>query len=751
MTMSMADRSLSRSKKRESAVDLYLKSEQLLRFRIAFALVSLILCLGIASFAGNEFEFYSTAGIIGGVSLYSFIGLAFIISRLRNSTRALRVFNFIMITFDVISLTGLIHFTRGLESDLYVLYLLPILLSSYTFGRDGIYFSAVLVTASYIGLLASENAELLPYVFSHERGGLAAAYSGKLWRRILGRAFFFASVSMLWAGFCDYMSRVARQGAERLMEQLEANERLIIDSDDRAKRERLINSINKGVRSTLELDKIFQTAAVQLAQAVTCDLVAMIRPGLGAEAPVVAEECRAERVQLSLARRESQEAGQPAAASDIENKPSLKLSENVVQFILDNKGSYGRDDEGHKLKTFVYLRPAQDAFFAPIKEEIAALGYDTIVIQPMMYGDVSRGVIILADRKVNRNFSESDLVLTKVVAGQVAVAIEHANLVSELSRKNKDLINKNINLDAKNLELKTVQSQLIHQEKMASLGRLVAGIAHELNNPINFVHGNLPYLKQYVGELRRVIDAVDELPAENRRSIDELKNKLKYDFLVTDLDNIIADLNEGADRIRHIIRDLKSFSRLDEAELKEASIQEGLESTLKILSQYYGRDKIPVKAEYGELPAVLCYPGQLNQVWMNLLSNAAQAMQETGGKGASGLKPELEPELTIRTSCSPEEQSVLVTISDRGGGIKPEVQSKIFDPFFTTKPVGQGTGLGLSICHSIIERHGGQIWFESQQGEGTTFYVRLPLQARKQSAEVHRDQSQNLNLGHDPD
>ncbi|MBK7839339.1 MAG: HAMP domain-containing histidine kinase [Candidatus Obscuribacter sp.] len=190
--------------------------------------------------------------------------------------------------------------------------------------------------------------------------------------------------------------------------------------------------------------------------------------------------------------------------------------------------------------------------------------------------------------------------------------------------------------------------------------------------------------------------------------------------MVSDLDNIIADLNEGSNRIRHIIRDLKSFSRLDEAELKEASIAEGIESTLKILSQYYGRDKIPVEINFEGVPQVLCYPGQLNQVWMNLLSNAAQAMQNV-------------PNPLLKVQGKAEGSTVLVEISDCGGGIKPEVQSKIFDPFFTTKPVGQGTGLGLSICHSIIERHGGQIWFTSEMGKGTTFFIRVPLTAKRQS------------------
>jgi signal transduction histidine kinase len=711
-----------KARTRESAAELYLKSEQLLRFRIAFALVSLVLCVGISTFAGDEFEFYSSAGIIGCVAVYSFIALIFVVRKVRYSPPRLRIFNGVLITLDVVALTGLIHYTRGLESDLYVLYLLPVLLSSYTFGRKGIYFAAMLVTVAYIGLLTSENAELLPYVFSKQHSaGLAAAYSGRTWRRILGRAFFFSSVAMLWARFCDYMSRVARQGEVRLYEQLDANEKLVQETEERAKRERLINFINKAVRSTLELDKVFKAAVGQLSQAVQCDLVACVYSNPNKENTFAQDEKNGESptkpppTVVEKIRPTEEEKAQ-GKASELAG-----LESHICQFIHEQKGAYERDPaSGTKIKTFVFVEPAKDPFFKPVAALMAASPYKSLVIQPMMYGDFSKGVLILADRSPQRVFSQSELVLTKVVAGQVAVAIEHASLVRELSHKNEDLVEKNLNLDSKNSELKTVQSQLVHQEKMASLGRLVAGIAHELNNPINFVHGNLPYLKQYVDELKRVVAEIDNLPEEDRRPVDELKNKLKYDFLVTDLDNIIADLNEGTERIRHIIKNLKSFSRLDEAELKEASISEGIESTLKILSQYYGRDQIPVNSNLAELnlPQVLCYPGQLNQVWMNLLSNAAQAM---------GSVP--EPRLDVRGTL--ENESVLVEIHDCGPGIKPDIQSKIFDPFFTTKPVGQGTGLGLSICHSIIERHGGQIWLTSVPGEGTSFFVRVPLVAKR--------------------
>lgn len=685
--------------------EIYVKSEQLLRFRIAFSLVSLCLCVGINSFAGDEFEFYSTVGIICGVSLYSFLALALVIKKLKNSVKSLNTFNGLLLVFDVLSLTGLIHFTHGIESDLYVLYFLPILLSSYVFARRGIYFTAFLVTVSYIGLLVIENASLLPYLVVNDGNrGLAAAFAGKLWRRILARAFFFTAVGFLWARFCEYLSLVSRRSNDRLLEQLEANEKLVAETEERAKRERLINSINKAVRSTLELDKMLEVAVIQLSQAVPTNLVAILCPPVSVKgkssAPIYVEH------------------------TDSSGGASSGLLPSLQNHILRKKGAYELDPVTKaKIKTFVFKDSALLSFFAEVAADFKASGYRSLVIQPMMYGDVSKGVVILADKSEARTYTDSEQVLTKVVAGQVAVAIEHASLVAELSTINHDLLSKNLNLDAKNLELKTMQSQLIHQEKMASLGRLVAGIAHELNNPINFVHGNLPYLKQYVDELKRLVEAVDQLPEEQRQPVDELKKNLKYDFLVTDLDNIIADLNEGSGRIRHIIRDLKSFSRLDEAELKEASIAEGIESTLKILSQYYGRDKIPVESEFGEIPQVLCYPGQLNQVWMNLLSNAAQAMQNVP-----------EPKLLITAKLEPN--SVLVQVRDNGPGIKPEVQSKIFDPFFTTKPVGQGTGLGLSICHSIIERHGGQIWVESELGSGTTFFVRVPLSAKKQTSQT---------------
>lgn len=701
--------------------ELYIKTEQLIHFRLAFAVVSLLVAVGVSWFAREELEIYPVVAIILSVVFYSAILLGILNAGYANAEDELKKVNGTLLALDVVSLTGLVHYTRGVESEIYLLYLLPILLSSYTFQKQGIYLTALFVSSCYVLLLLIENAAFLPFLLeARSESGLAQAYSHRLWGRILARATLLVSVAFVWARFCQYMSGVAEQGANRLREQLEDNKRLLLELEDKATREKLINSINSALRSTLDLNQIFATAVDELARALRTSHCAIVCPAkYTSEAPLV---CESVDVPLIAGGKTAEEFEVGVCSRAAE---PLKFPRVLCDFILDEKSTYEKAD-GKLLKTFLFFDPASDPTFASLRKAMEESRFTSLIVQPMMYGDESKGVIMIAERDTARAWLPAELELIKTVAGQVAVAIEHGELVEQLSRKNQDLLHKNLNLDAKNLELRAMQSQLIHQEKMASLGRLVAGIAHELNNPINFVHGNLPYLKEYVDDLKRLIASLDELPDVHRREVSDLKNKLRYDFLVTDLDHIIADLNEGAERIRYIIRNLKSFSRLDEAELKEASLKEGIESTLKILSQYYGRDKIPVEVDFAELPPILCYPGQLNQVWMNILSNAAEAIQSDPA-----------PKVTIRTEQ--EGNNVLVTISDNGPGIDPEVQSKIFEPFFTTKAVGQGTGLGLSICHSIMERHGGQIWCESQMGVGTSFMVRIPLNADQ--AEIMRRQN----------
>jgi len=276
------------------------------------------------------------------------------------------------------------------------------------------------------------------------------------------------------------------------------------------------------------------------------------------------------------------------------------------------------------------------------------------------------------------------------------------------------LENQNIELANSKTELERLQAQLVHTEKMASLGQLSAGIAHELNNPAGFIYGNVDILRDYVVDLERILRAYDEmdLPPEAASLVTALKAEVNYEKLLSDLGSIVADCREGAQRICDVVKNLRLFSRLDEAELKKIDIHEGIDSTLRLLSRYYSAGRIVLRRDYADLPLVNCYAGQLSQVWMNLLGNAAQAVGEGG-------------EVSISTKV--EGDWISVAISDTGAGIDEAYLPRIFDPFFTTKPVGEGTGLGLSISYGIIERHGGAITVMSEVGSGTTFTVRIPI------------------------
>lgn len=682
--------------------ELIIKSCHLTYFRMAFAGVILLFSFFVQRFGPTDVD---PVGLVASsLTVLTFNILAFFLfnSRTTPSHWTVDALNSTLIAVDITALSCVVHYTRGLESDLFFLYLLPILLASNVFSRRGIFITAVLASSAYVATVVYENASFLKYMLGDNSSGLTGAYSHRLFMQILSRSLILFLVSLIWAAFCHRMAKIVLDSNQRLGEQLKANTRLLNELKSQAKREQLSNAISIALRRTLDLDTIVGTTCSELSDALD------------------SAHC------LLVSQSDSNDGLPKVWDSQVESgkRTSSLLPDTLRNYFMEHQWrresvllpALVKSAESASLKVVIDHAPFEQEDFLPIRSELARLNVATILVRSLMYGSSLKGVLVIFSEGTSRTWSAQELELIDSVAGQVAIAIEHAELVSKLSSSNDDLVHKNENLDAKNLELREMQSQLIHQEKMASLGRIVAGIAHELNNPINFVHGNLPYLKEYFGEMKTLIACFDELSPEHRKSADEIMQKINYKFVVTDLENIIADLSEGTDRIRQIIRNLRSFSRLDEAELKEASIEEGIESTLKILSQYYGRDKIPVELEFCNLPPVLCYPGKLNQVWMNLLSNAAEAVS---GQDA--------PLVKIRTRCEPD--SILVSIEDNGPGIKAVDQSKIFEPFYTTKPVGQGTGLGLSISHSIVERHGGLIWFESRPEKGTCFTVKIPLKA----------------------
>jgi signal transduction histidine kinase len=301
-----------------------------------------------------------------------------------------------------------------------------------------------------------------------------------------------------------------------------------------------------------------------------------------------------------------------------------------------------------------------------------------------------------------------------VLEHSVERALEKRALLRNAQRYKQELERRNAELAQRQAELERLQIQMVHSEKMASLGQLAAGVAHELNNPAGFIYGNMEILSACTIKLERLLRFYDDAPLSSSVVVEAgaIKGEMDYEHLLEDLKSIIADCHHGAERIRDIVQNLRLFSRLDEAEFKKVDIHEGIESTIRLVSQYYGSGRTALERYYNDLPLVDCYAGQLNQVWMNLLTNAAQA----GGR-----------EGKVRVTTRRENNMAVVSINDNGGGIAPEHLKKIFDPFFTTKRVGEGTGLGLSITYGIIERHGGSINVESRLGEGTTFTVMIPI------------------------
>jgi two-component system, NtrC family, sensor kinase len=301
----------------------------------------------------------------------------------------------------------------------------------------------------------------------------------------------------------------------------------------------------------------------------------------------------------------------------------------------------------------------------------------------------------------------------EVLGFSVDRALERRELMLTARQYRADLERQNLELAARKAQLERLQAQIIHSEKMAGLGQLAAGVAHELNNPAGFIYGNMDLIRGYLGRLELIMSIYErvKLPPAEAEELALTKKEIGYDGLLPDLRSMIADCVEGAERIRDVVKNLRLFSRLDDCEFRRIDLHESLDSTIRLLSGYYGAGRIRLVREYGELPLVNC-SGQVNQVWTNLLVNAAQAIK---GKGE------------VKISTRVEGESAVIVISDTGSGIEPEHLRKIFDPFFTTKPVGEGTGLGLSISYGIIEKQGGTIRAESAPGAGTKFRVSIPI------------------------
>ncbi|MEB3339934.1 AAA family ATPase [Okeania sp.] len=366
---------------------------------------------------------------------------------------------------------------------------------------------------------------------------------------------------------------------------------------------------------------------------------------------------------------------------------------------------------------------------------IAKIKLQSVLCTPIINGGKLIGVLYLENNLTTGAFTPERLEILRLLSSQAAVSLENAILYASVEQKIQDrtqeLNEKNIRLEQTLHELKRTQSQLIQSEKMSSLGQLVAGVAHEINNPVGFIYGNLSPANEYISDLLNLIELYQENYPE---PVDEIQDEIEdidLEFLIEDLQKLLTSIKTGAERIRDIVISLRNFSRLDEADMKQINIHEGIDSTLLILhtriKEKSDRREIEIVKNYGNLPQVACYASQMNQVFMNLLNNAIDALEKLRDKEK---EVDNKPTIIISTEVT-DLQTVKIKFSDNGSGISPEALSKIFDPFFTTKAVGVGTGLGLSISYSIVvEKHGGDLSCVSELGKGSEFIIEIPVKAK---------------------
>ncbi len=360
----------------------------------------------------------------------------------------------------------------------------------------------------------------------------------------------------------------------------------------------------------------------------------------------------------------------------------------------------------------------------------------SLLCTPIINGGQLLGILYLENNLTSGAFTPDRLEILRLLSSQAAISLENALLYASVEEKvrerTQELNEKNLHLKQTLTELRKTQAHLIQSEKMSSLGQLVAGVAHEINNPVNFIYGNLDPAREYFENLLSLISLYEEhYPNPVSEIADEIA-AIDLEFLREDLQKLLSSMKIGAERIRQIVLSLRNFSRLDEAEMKLVDIHEGIESTLMILRPMLkgkpgSSDEIQVIKEYGQLPKVSCYPSQLNQVFMNLLSNACDALKMK----RIDNPPDYIPTIRISTQVS-QSNSVVIRIADNGSGMDNQIVKKIFAPFFTTKPVGSGTGLGLSISYQIIvEAHRGKINCFSTLGKGTEFIIEIPIAQKK--------------------
>jgi len=458
---------------------------------------------------------------------------------------------------------------------------------------------------------------------------------------------------------------------------------------DYGDRQAVLNQITHQIRDSLDLETVLNTALQAIRNLLNIDncAFAWYRPGADTNYWDVIQEARATSVPSALGTYDAHLVG-----------PLTEVVTHQSMLCIDNADDYAEPQH----RAFLQSIYCQSELLLPIATQTQRLG-----------------MLVCISFRTLRPWAPNEVELLNAVGTQLAIAIDQAELFAQTHQKQQELA-------AMLHELHRTQAQMVQSEKMSSLGQLVAGIAHEINNPVNFIHGNLSHAGDYTKDLLELVDLYQSEYPLPSPLIADLTEAIDLEFIRDDLPKLLRSMQIGTDRIREIVKSLRLFSRLDESEVKPINVHEGIDSTLMILHNRIKakahRAEIQIIKHYGALPLVECYAGQLNQVFMNILANAIDALEEHAHH-----HPTAELMITITTTVLDAEQ-IEVAIADNGPGMPTTIQQQIFDPFFTTKPIGTGTGMGMSISHQIVtERHRGQLLCLSTLGAGTQFKIQIPI------------------------